>query len=376
MPLIWAAISAHGFGHAAQVVPVLNALGRLVPDLRVILRTTVPASFFKDRLVIPWDLSPAQQDIGCVQDGPLKIDVDATWAAHQRFHESWEARLSDEVTAMQTTSPALVVADTPYLAVEAGSRAQIPTVALASFTWDLVLNEYCHATNNSQQQLIQCIRGSYAKAHIALRIAPAPRIDVFSNMIDIGPIANSTAPERDRLASALALRPDEHTILVGFGGIPLTSLPLEQMEQLRHYRFLFDGPVPPGYSHIHSTTTLPFSFKTLLASVDVIMTKPGYGTIVEAVTLQQPVVYVRRYNFADEPPLVDYLHRYGRGVELSIDDFTQGRWEPALQQALASPVPSLTAPPPTGAAEAAAFIAQQLSKFGTHINDSTDDLRS
>ena len=339
------------------MVPVLNALGTLVPGLTAILRTTVPASFFRDRLAIQWELSPVQQDIGCIQDGPLKIDIDATWAAHQRFHETWEARLSNEVAAMQAASPALIIADTPYLAIEAGSRAQIPTVALASFTWDLVLKEYCHASDNSHQQLIQCIRGSYAKADMALRITPAPRIDVFSNIIDIGPIASPTSPERDRLASALALAPNERTVLVGFGGIPLTSLPLEQMEQLRHYRFLFDGPVPPGYSRIHSTETLPFSFKTLLASVDVIMTKPGYGTIVEAVALQQPVVYVRRYNFADEPPLVDYLHRYGRGVELSIDDFTRGRWEPALQQALASPVPSLP-PPPTGAAEAAEVIVR------------------
>jgi hypothetical protein len=124
------------------------------------------------------------------------------------------------------------------------------------------------------------------------------------------------------------------------------------MEQLQHYRFLIDGLVPPGYSRIHSIETLPLSFKTLLASVDVIMTKPGYGTIVEAVALQQPVVYVRRYNFADEPPLVDYLHHYGRSVELSIDDFLNVRWEPALQQVLASHVPSLP-PPPTGATEAA-----------------------
>jgi hypothetical protein len=357
MPLIWCAISGHGYGHAAQVVPVLNALGALVPGLTAVLRTTVPASFFRDRLAIQWELSPVQQDIGCVQDGPLEIDIDATWAAHQRFHQTWEARLSNEVAAMQATSPALIIADTPYLAIEAGSRAQIPTIALASFTWDLVLKEYCRASDNPHQQLIQCIRGSYAKAFMALRISPAPRIDVFSNIIDIGPIASPTSPERDRLALVLFLAPNERTVLVGFGGVPLTSLPLEQMEQLRHYRFLFDGPVPPGYSRIHSTETLPFSFKTLLASVDVIMTKPGYGTIVEAVALQQPVVYVRRYNFADEPPLVDYLHRYGRGVELSIDDFTRGRWEPALQQALASPVPSLP-PPPTGAAEAAEVIVR------------------
>ena len=53
MPLIWCSISGHGYGHAAQVVPVLNALGRLVPNLSAILRTSVPADFFEPRLDIP-----------------------------------------------------------------------------------------------------------------------------------------------------------------------------------------------------------------------------------------------------------------------------------------------------------------------------------
>ena len=364
MPIIWCAISGHGYGHAAQVVPVLNALGTIVPGLTAELRTTVPASFFHDRLTIPWNLNPAQQDICCIQDGPLKIDIDATWAAHQRFHDSWETHLSSEVSAMQAASPSLVLADTPYLAIEAGSRAHIPTVALANFTWDLVLKEFIHQSDASQQQLIQCIRASYAKADIALRIAPAPTINVFPNMMDISPIASPASPERDRLTSALALMPGERTVLVGFGGIPLTSLPLEHMEQLRHYRFLFDGAVLPGYSRIHSTEKLPFSFKTLLASVDVIMTKPGYGTIVEAVALQQPVVYVRRCNFADEPPLVDYLNRYGRGVELSLDDFSQGRWEPAIDKVLAMPSPLAPYPPSTGALQAASLLAPYLNRTG------------
>lgn len=374
MPVIWAAISAHGFGHAAQVVPVLNELGKLVPGLTATLRTTVPASFFRDRLSMEWELSPVQQDIGCIQEGPLKIDVDATWTEHQRFHETWEERVSEEISAMGKASPCLVIADTPYLAIEAASRAHIPTVALVSFTWDLVLNEYSHASDTSHKRLIQCIRDSYTKANVALRVTPAPRIDTFSKIIDIGPIATPTSPERDRLSSALALAPNERTVLVGFGGIPLTSLPLAQMEQLRGYRFLFDGPVPPGYARIHSTEALPFSFRTLLASVDIIMTKPGYGTIVEAVMLQQPVVYVRRYNFTDEPPLVDYLHRYGRGVELTLDDFTEGRWGTALQQADTAPLPSLPPPPPTGAAEAATFIARRFINSQKSSNDRSDRL--
>ena len=346
------------------MVPVLNALGALVPDLTAILRTTVPASFFRDRLTIQWTLSPAQQDIGCIQDGPLKIDIDSTWAAHYRFHETWEARLSHEVAALQAASPALIVADTPYLAIEAGSRARVPTVALANFTWDIVLKEYCSPSDTAQQQLLQDIRKSYAKAHMALRITPAPRIDAFSNMIDVDPIASPATPDRDRLVSVLALTPNERTVLVGFGGIPLTSLPLEQMEQLRDYRFLFDGPVPPRHSRVHSIQTLPFSFGTLLASVDVIMTKPGYGTIVEAVMLQQPVIYVRRYNFVDEQPLVDFLHQYGHGIELSIDDFTRGRWEPTIDKAMAMRSLPTTRTPLTGAVQAASILAPYLNRTG------------
>ena len=355
MPLIWAAISAHGFGHAAQVVPVLNALGRLVPDLRVILRTTVPASFFNDRLVIPWEISAVQQDVGCIQDGPLTIDVEETWREHERFHATWTDRIQHEVTAMKASQPDVVLADTPYLALAAGKAAAIPTVALVSFTWDLILSEYVAPPPIDRSGLLHAIRQSYAQADVALRMIPAPKIDIIQRIVDIGPIAEPASSARDQLATVLALTPGERTVLVGFGGIPLTSLPFADLELLAGYRFLFDGPIPPGSAKFVSTHSLPFSFKTLMASVDLIMTKPGYGTIVEAVALQLPVVYVRRFNFADEPPLVDYLHRYGRGVEMSIDDFTQGHWEPALQQALTAPLPLLT-PPSTGTLAAAEVL--------------------
>ena len=363
MPLIWAAISSHGFGHAAQVVPVLNALGRLVPDLRVTLRTTVPASFFKDRLAIPWELSAVHQDIGCIQDGPLTIDVEATWLEHERFHSTWNDRLQREVTAMKAAKPDVVLADTPYLALAAGKAAAIPTVALASFTWDLVLSGFAAPPAIDRSALLHSIRQSYAQADVALRITPAPKIDVFQRIVDIGSIAAPASPARDQLARVLALAPDERAVLVGFCGIPLTFLPFTDLEELTGYRFLFDGPILSGSAKFVSTHSLPFSFKTLMASVDVIMTKPGYGTIVEAVELQQPLLYVRRYNFADESPLVDYLHRYGRGVELSMDNFLSGRWEQALQQTLVAPAPPLPAPPPTGAAEAAALIARQFGRF-------------
>ncbi|MGE0644751.1 MAG: hypothetical protein AB7P24_13865 [Nitrospira sp.] len=356
MPLIWAAISGHGFGHAAQVVPILNALGRLVPDLRVLLRTTVPAAFFKDRLSIPWETSSVQQDIGCIQQGPMTIDVDATWYEHQRFHDSWDDRLQTEVDAMRAAAPNLVLADTPYLALAAGTAAGISTVALVSFTWDLILSEYQAPLSIDRRTIIESIRQAYAQADLALRITPAPLLTPFKQIIDIGPVAEPAQSVREQLTGFLKLAPGERTVLIGFGGIPLGPLPFDRLESLTGYRFLFDGVVPSSSLRFVSTKPLPFSFKTLLASVDVVMTKPGYGTLVEAVASQTPMVYVRRYNFGDEQSLVDYLHRYGRGVELSHTDFLNGRWLPALEQVIDLPF-TVTPPPLTGSDEAAGLLA-------------------
>ncbi len=358
MPLIWAAVSAHGFGHAAQVVPVLNALGRLVPNLRVLLRTMVPASFFEHRLTIPWELSAAQQDIGCIQNGPLTIDVDATWREHHRFHLTWDDRVRAEVDAMRAARPDVILADTPYLAVAAGARAALPTVALASFTWDLVLSVLTAPPGVGDRTLLQSIRQAYAETDLALRITPAPKMEIFEHLIDIGPIAEPSASAREPLASTLRLAPGERIVLVGFGGIPMASLPFADLESLTGYRFLFDGPVPTNSNRFISTKSLPFSFKTLLASVDVILTKPGYGTLIEAVTLGIPLVYIRRYNFADEQPLVDYLHRHGRGVELTREDFGGGRWEPAIRSALTLPAATVPPPPATGAEDAASHLVR------------------
>jgi hypothetical protein len=289
----------------------------------------------------------------------LTIDVEATWREHHRFHSSWEERLQTEIDAMRAAGPTVVLADTPYLALAAGKGAAFPTVALVSFTWDLVLSEYVAPPSIESRTIIQVIRQAYAQADLALRIAPAPKMEIFQHVIDIGPIAEPGPPVRGELAKCLALTPGERTVLIGFGGIPLDSLPFDRLESLTGYRFLFDGSVPPGNRRFVATSSLPFSFKTLLASADIIMTKPGYGTLVEAVALQTPMVYVRRYNFADEQPLVDYLHCYGRGVELSMTDFVQGQWRSALQKVVDLPLP-IAPPALTGADEAATALAKLL----------------
>ncbi len=357
MPLIWTAITAHGYGHAAQVVPVLNELGTLVPNLKAILRTTVPPTFFQDRLRIPWERQPVQQDIGCIQKGPLEIDVSGTWTSHFEFHKKWDQRITEESNAMKATGPQVVLADTPYLALCAGREAGIPTVGLANFTWSEALEPFVDSHDPRHSALLATIRQSYGMADHALRIAPGLPMSSFSRVRDIGPIAEPAQSRRLDVRRLLGVHEHEQVVLIAFGGVPLPSLPWEAMDRMVGYQFVVDGLTPKPSARIHAREKLPFTFKTLLASTDIIMTKPGYGTIVEAVTLGLPVIYVRRYNFADEAPLVDFLRRYGRGYELPLQDFVTGNWQVALEKLMqtVSPAPP---PPCTGAFEAARYLVR------------------
>ncbi len=360
MTLIWCAISSHGLGHAAQVVPVLNELRRLRPDLQAILRTQVPAWFFKDRLTIPWTLSPARQDIGCIQHGPLNIDVAATWNAHSRFHAGWEQKVQSETLSIRTASPTLILSDISYLAIEAGARASVPTVGLCNLSWDQILEPLADPSQPGHREIVGHIRRAYAHADLMLRLSPGITMNAFPNLLDIGPVADPAVAATPELRTVIAAAPGERIALVGFGGIALTTLPFEQMDRLTGYRFIVTGPVPGWCARIHATSTLPFSYRTLLASADLIVTKPGYNTVVEAVALGKPVVYVRRYNFADEQSLVDYLHRYGRAIELSETDFTDGRRQTAFEAVWTGPSSSDVPPAPTGAADAAQALARYL----------------
>jgi hypothetical protein len=360
MPLIWCSISGHGFGHAAQIVPVLNELGRRIPSLKALLRTTVPSWLFQDRLQVPWDISACEQDIGCIQLGPLHIDVEGTWDAYDRFHTTWAERVSQEADAIERHSPDLILSDISYLAIEAGARANIPVVGLSSLCWDQVLIHLHNETPPEAAPIIEQIEHAYSLANVMIRVAPAIPMPAFRRTIDVGPIAARMEPNHQGVCHALGASSNERLVGIAFGGIPLTSLPWDRIETMTGYRFIIPGPVPPHVQRVVSSGTLPFGFQTIMASCDMLITKPGYGTIVEAVASGTPVIYVRRYNFVDEDSLVRYLHRYGRGLELSVEDFLNGRWEQTMEAIMTIPASQATAPAATGAMEGADILKTYL----------------
>jgi hypothetical protein len=270
----------------------------------------------------------------------------------------WDTRIQAEAALIKQSSPALVLSDISHMAVAAGASAGVPTVALCSLSWDAVLELYEHAGVASEHNIVQHIRRAYAGADCLIRPAPGIPVTAFQRVADVAPLCEPHCPRTRELRAALQVPDDDCLVLVGFGGIAQKEFPFAALDSMAPFRFIIDGDVPPHLTRVIATKDLGWPFHTLFASVDMIMTKPGYGTIVEAVALGKPVVYVRRYHFVDEQSLVDYLHRYGRGIELDREAFVGGVWLESLMAARESPPPVLPSPKPTGGADAASLLLQ------------------
>jgi hypothetical protein len=361
MPRIWCSISGHGFGHGAQTIPILNELGRRLPDLHVMLRTNLSQHFLQKNLTIPWELHPSIQDIGCVQNGPLFIDVPTTWMEYEKFHIDWFQKIRAEAELIRSHQPDLVVSNISYLGIEAGAQSGIPTVAMGSLSWDRALEYLGTQVSDEHERIIEQIRRSYRKANLMIRFGPNIPMVAFREIVDVGPIAAPPLQSTGSVRDLLKMDPKEKLILVAFGGIPLSSFPVDRLKGFEGYRFLVDGSMAlQESSHVNSINVLPFPFRQILAEADLIMTKPGYATVIEAVRNAIPLVYVRRYNFVDEQILVDYAHRYGRARELHIDQFNKGEWLQALETVQRIPLP-IEAPPELGTQAAAEILAKFLS---------------
>ena len=87
MPLLrlGCCISAHGFGHAARTLAVMEALSKLAP-LQCTITTLVPEWFFRSSYPGQLSYHAIQTDVGTVQRSPFEEDIPRTLRELVKFY--------------------------------------------------------------------------------------------------------------------------------------------------------------------------------------------------------------------------------------------------------------------------------------------------
>lgn len=355
-PVLYTAVSYHGYGHVAQTAPVVNALRRLRPDLRLVLQCAAPHDLLRTRFEGPFEHVSRAPDFGMRMESSLDVLARASHDDYLALHENWPAVVAEEWSRIATHAPDLIVANVPYLTLAAARLGGVPAVGLASLDWAHVYAAYCGELPGASS-IIDDMMSAYASASVILNPEPSMSMPGLQNLRSIGPIARTGQRRRSELLGRCGCGEGARLVALFLGGVA-TPLPLACWPAHADLHWLVPEYLCSERSDMSALERLGVPYVDVVASADALVTKPGYGSFVEAACHGVPVLYVRRPGWPEEPYLVDWLTGRATCLEVTRAQLERGELATALERLWS--LPRVPAVPATGAMDAAAALAALL----------------
>jgi hypothetical protein len=388
-------VSGHGFGHTSRTIEVIHAFLRARPDAHIVVKTSAPLRLFERTLHGRCELVDLKCDAGMVQIDSLNLNAAESIRQAVEFQKRVPTLAAAEAMYLRESAARIVVGDIPPLAFAAAHAAGIPSVAIGNFTWDWIYEE---CQDEGAVELARNIRHLYRNATSVLRLPMAGGFAGLESMTrDIPFIARHSRRTQDDVRGSLGLPPraaGKPLVLVSFGGYGVAGLDTAALGNLTDYTIATTdspafaaSPPPPSCDRYGGTSqrSEPASdnaikpatgllyiseqqlygnglrYEDLVRGADVVVTKPGYGIISEAIANDAALLYASRGHFAEYDVLVKEMPRYLRVEFIEQRQLLTGDWSAALKRLLSKPAPP-EKPVLNGAEIAAEEILKQLTK--------------
>lgn len=353
-PHLWLALSPHGFGHSAMTSPVIAELRRRAPDLRLTIQTTVDPAFLRSRYH-DFDHIRAIADFGFRMVSATGIDLNASARDYADLLGRFDAEVDSNARAMARAKPDLILSNVAFVPLAAAARLGIPSLALSSLNWADMYRHYLGDRPEAPAVLAR-LREAYHCAELFLRCTPSQEM-TLDNLYAIGPVAKVGMSQPLGLRTTLGREEGQRVGLVAFGGID-HDVDMRQWPSIPGWLWLTTqtGVERPDLLHWQRGG---LDFPDLIASVDVVVTKTGYGTFTEAAMVGTPVLYTERPDWPESPHLDRWLAAHTKALAVPASRLGDGAL-PELLQMLFS-LPDQPVAYPSGVDEAADLLMRYLS---------------
>lgn len=354
MSHLLATISSHGLGHLAQSAPVLNALRRRAPTLRLTVASLLPEPRLRARIDGEFDIEPRALDFGFEMEDAFRIAREPSARAYRDLHAHWDERVADTAAWLQRLQPDLLLANAAYLPLAAAARLGMPAYGMSSLNWaDLVAHVF--AGEAWMPPIHAQMLDAYRSARAFIKLTPSMAMPDLPNGRWAAPVARLGTRRRDELRARCGAAATDRIVLVAFGGID-ARLPLQDWPCPAGLHWLVPDAWRIEHPRVSSIETLGLDFSDLIASVDALIGKPGYGTFVETACNGTPMLYAARPGWPEQDALIPWLHQHARAREVSALALHRGDLAADLDALWQQPAPAPAQP--SGADEVAALLAQ------------------
>lgn len=333
-------VTAHGYGHGVRSCDIVAATARRHPDLRVIVVSGLPRDFLASRLggFPNVSLRAAAFDSGLFQLDSIRVDLERSLREALSVHARRDAFLAAECAFLRRENVRVVVADIPGLPIGAASQCGIPAIAVGNFGWDWIYEEYI-PRDPAWGVLSAQFREDYAKADLLLRLPFAEPMAAFPHRRDIPLVSSPGRSRRKELAAMTSADPSKRWALLSFTTLEWTEDALRRVEALSDLEFFTVKPLAWDRRNIHAVDRTALPYSDVLASCDVVVTKPGYGVLSECAVNEKPIVYADREDFREYAVLEAAIRRHLRHAHVPAAGLYEGDLRDAIEAALASHTP-------------------------------------
>jgi len=352
-------ISAHGYGHGVLSAHIIRAFADCCPDVPVILVSDLPQAFLLNRLpgvrVTP---RPGSFDLGMVQLDSIQVDVDATLPRISALCDRWDALIAAEADFLTRSHVGLVVADIPAIPLAAAARAGLPRLAVGNFGWDWIYAAFGER-NALWDSVAATFERGYANADLLLRLPFHEEMKAFPRIEDLPLVGGPGRERRDEMASLTGSDPRKTWVLLAFTTLAWDDQALAAVERASGYEFFTALPLAWSGRNIHAVDCDTLPFRDILASVDAVISKPGYGIVADCIVNRKPLLFAERSDFREYAILEDAIRRYLRSAHIPAATLYRGDLISGLEMLQGAPDPVFSI-----AAGGEITAAQRIADFG------------
>ncbi|MFN9614604.1 MAG: glycosyl transferase [Dolichospermum sp.] len=323
-PIIYIAITNHGFGHATRTASIANTIQKLCPEALLILVTTAPRWLLESYIEGDFILRQRAFDLGVIQIDSLIMDKPATLEKLREIRKNHKSLIASEVNFIRQNRVNLILADIPFLAAGFAEAANIPCWMIGNFGWDLIYRDW----GGEFTEIADWISNWYAKSNRLFRLPFHESMSAFPHITDVGLTGGFPRFYIDELRSNWGINtPPEKTILLTFGGYGVQQIPYTNISKFPDWQFItfdFLAPDLPNLIKVINRQYRPVDFMPICGRI---VSKPGYGTFSEATLLDVPVVTIPRDDFAEAAFMLAGITNYNHHQIITGSEFFQGDWD-------------------------------------------------
>jgi hypothetical protein len=331
-------ITAHGYGHGTRSCDIINALRTTAPNQPIVVTTDLPETFMQSRLLDGIELRCGAFDIGLIQTDSIQMDLGASLKALEALYDRELELIRQEVDFMRSENIGVVVADIPAIPLAAAQQAGLPNMATSNFGWDWIYEEFGRE-DPRWRPYIEKFRSVYRQVDLLLRQPFAEPMESFPNKMDLPLLAEPGQNRKKQIAGITGADPDKRWILLSFTALDLKQPALDQLSRLSDYEWFSVEPLEWKHSPVHCLALDDVCFADVLASADIVVTKPGFGILSECIANNKPIIYSDRLHFREYGVLVIAIEKYCRHAFIPNSELYAGQLEKALSEIETAPEP-------------------------------------